>query len=143
MNIKSKLAKVISATGLLLAATLASAEVVVIVSSESSISNASAKELQQLFLGKRDYVGGVEATPIDQEEGNDVRDEFYTKVIDKSPSHLNAYWSRLIFTGKGAPPKQYFDDSEVIEVIMGDKNAVGYIDSASVTEGVKVIYTAQ
>ncbi|MCG8537807.1 MAG: phosphate ABC transporter substrate-binding protein, partial [Pseudomonadales bacterium] len=65
------------------------------------------------------------------------------KVIDKTPSQLNAYWSRLIFTGKGAPPKQYFDDAEIIEVILEDDEAVGYIDSSSVTEGLKVIFTAQ
>ena len=143
MNIKAKFAKAISTTGLLIASTFASAEVVVVVSSDSAIGNPDAQSLQQLFLGKRDYIGDASAVPIDQSEGNEARDEFYSKVIDKTPSQLNAYWSRLIFTGKGAPPKQYFDDAEIIEVILEDDEAVGYIDSSSVTEGLKVIFTAQ
>lgn len=143
MNTIAKFAKAISTTGLLIASTFASAEVVVVVSSDSAIGNPDAQSLQQLFLGKRDYIGDASAVPIDQSEGNEARDEFYSKVIDKTPSQLNAYWSRLIFTGKGAPPKQYFDDAEIIEVILEDDEAVGYIDSSSVTEGLKVIFTAQ
>ena len=143
MNTIAKFAKAISTTGLLIASTFASAEVVVVVSSDSAIGNPDAQSLQQLFLGKRDYIGDASAVPIDQAEGNEARDEFYSKVIDKTPSQLNAYWSRLIFTGKGAPPKQYFDDAEIIEVILEDDEAVGYIDSSSVTEGLKVIFTAQ
>ena len=143
MNTIAKFAEAISTTGLLIASTFASAEVVVVVSSDSAIGNPDAQSLQQLFLGKRDYIGDASAVPIDQSEGNEARDEFYSKVIDKTPSQLNAYWSRLIFTGKGAPPKQYFDDAEIIEVILEDDEAVGYIDSSSVTEGLKVIFTAQ
>ncbi|MCG8538030.1 MAG: phosphate ABC transporter substrate-binding protein, partial [Pseudomonadales bacterium] len=125
MNTIAKFAKAISTTGLLIASTFASAEVVVVVSSDSAIGNPDAQSLQQLFLGKRDYIGDASAVPIDQSEGNEARDEFYSKVIDKTPSQLNAYWSRLIFTGKGAPPKQYFDDAEIIEVILEDDEAVG------------------
>lgn len=143
MTIKLKLARVLSTAGLMMAATFASAEVVVIVNANSSINSASPGDIQQLFLGKRNDIGGVSLTPVDQSEGNDVRATFYDKVVDKTPSQLNAYWSRLIFTGKGKPPKQYFDDAEVLETVLEDEEAIGYIDSASVAEGVKVIYTAQ
>ena len=143
MTMKSKLARVLSTAGLMMAATFASAEVVVIVNASSSIGNASADDLQQVFLGKRSEIGGVSVTPVDQAEGNSAREEFYEKVVDKTPEQLNAYWSRLIFTGKGKPPKQYFDDAEVVETVLEEEDAVGYIDSSAVTEGVKVIYTAQ
>ena len=143
MTIKLKLARVLSTAGLMMAATFASAEVVVIVNANSSLNSASSGDIQQLFLGKRNDIGGVSATPVDQTEGNKARATFYAKVVDKTPSQLNAYWSRLIFTGKGKPPKQYFDDAEVLETVLEDDEAVGYIDSASVAEGVKVIYTAQ
>ena len=63
--------------------------------------------------------------------------------MDKTPSQLNAYWSRLIFTGKGKPPKQYFDDAEVLETVLEEEDSVGYIDSSSIAEGVKVIFTVQ
>jgi hypothetical protein len=143
MTIKLKLARVLSTAGLMMAATFASAEVVVIVNASSSINSATAEEIQQVFLGKRNEIGGVSVTPVDQSEGNDARDVFYEKIVDKTPSQLNAYWSRLIFTGKGKPPKQYFDDAEVLETILEEEDSVGYIDSSSVSEGIKVIFTAQ
>ena len=143
MTIKLKLARVLSTAGLMMAATFASAEVVVIVNSSSSINSATPDEIQQVFLGKRNEIGGVSVTPVDQAEGNEARETFYEKVVDKTPAQLNAYWSRLIFTGKGKPPKHYFDDAEVVETVMEEEDAVGYIDASAVTEGIKVIYTAQ
>lgn len=143
MTIKLKLARVLSTAGLMMAATFASAEVVVIVNASSSVNSATAEDIQQLFLGKRSNIGGVELTPIDQSEGNEARESFYAKVVNRTPTQLNAYWSRLIFTGKGKPPKQYFDDAEVVETVLEEEDAVGYIDSSAVTEGIKVIYSAQ
>ncbi|HAG96644.1 MAG: phosphate ABC transporter substrate-binding protein [Pseudomonadales bacterium] len=140
---KLKLARVLSTAGLMMAATFASAEVVVIVNASSPINSATAEEIQQVFLGKRNEIGGVSVTPVDHSEGNEVREVFYDKVVDKTPSQLNAYWSRLIFTGKGKPPKQYFDDAEVLETVLEEEDSVGYIDSSSIAEGVKVIFTVQ
>jgi hypothetical protein len=143
MTMKLKLARVLSTAGLMMAATFASAEVVVIVNASSPINSATAEEIQQVFLGKRNEIGGVSVTPVDHSEGNEVREVFYDKVVDKTPSQLNAYWSRLIFTGKGKPPKQYFDDAEVLETVLEEEDSVGYIDSSSIAEGVKVIFTVQ
>ncbi len=143
MTMKLRLARVLSTAGLMMAATFASAEVVVIVNANSSINSATADEIQQVFLGKRNEINGVSVTPVDQSEGNMIREEFYEKVVDKTPAQLNAYWSRLIFTGKGKPPKQYFDDAEVLETVLEEEDSVGYIDSSAVSEGIRVIYTAQ
>ncbi len=143
MTIIMKLARVLSLAGLMLAASFASAEVVVIVNQDAPINGATAADIQQLFLGKRNDINGVSLTPVDQSEGNPSRDVFYEKVIEKTPSQLNAYWSRLIFTGKAKPPKKYFDDAEVLETVMEEEDAIGYIDAAQVAEGVKVIYTVQ
>ena len=121
----------------------ASAEVVVIVNAKSPVSSSNALEIQQLYLGKTSDLSGTKMKPIDQIEGNEPRKIFYQKVIEKDAAQLNAYWSRLIFSGKGSPPKTYFDDSEVIEMVMEEKDVVGYIDAASVTEGIKVIHTVK
>jgi hypothetical protein len=94
-----------------------------------------------LFLGKSNSLGGVSLTPIDQEEGSAVRDTFYQAAAQKNPSQLNAYWARVIFTGKGQPPKAVFDDAEVKDAISKDAGLVGYIDSGAVDGSVKVILT--
>ncbi|MGB3623540.1 MAG: phosphate ABC transporter substrate-binding protein [Ketobacter sp.] len=143
MNVKTQIGRALGAVGFLIAAGFASAEVVVVVNSASAVQQASASEIQQVYLGKRNDIGGASLTPVDVSEGSEIRTIFYDKVIDKDPAQLNAYWSRLIFTGKGIPPKQYFDEAEVVEVILENEDSIGYIDAAGVTEGLRVIYTVK
>ena len=122
---------------------VAMAEVAVIVHPSNSDA-ISQGDISKIYLGKiKKFPGGKQALPLDKSEGEALRVQFLDKVVKKSEQQMKSYWSRLIFTGKGAPPKQYFDDAEIIEVILEDDEAVGYIDSSSVTEGLKVIFTAQ
>ena len=143
MNIKTQIGRALGIVGLLLAASFASAEVVVVVNAKSSLQKATAAEIQQVFLGKRNEINGASLTPVDVSEGSEARKIFYDKVIEKDQAQLNAYWSRLIFTGKGQPPKTYFDEAEVVEVILEDEDTIGYIDAANVTEGLRVVYTVK
>jgi len=116
------------------------AGVVVVVNSSVEL-NVSKADVAALFLGKKKSVAGISLVPIDQEEGAAPRDKFYQKVVNKTPAQLNAYWARIIFTGKGQPPKAAFDDAEVIEMLEKDSGMIAYIDSASVTGAVKVLLT--
>lgn len=141
MIITKKLVRLLGAAGFALATSVASAEVVVIVNSAASINSASADDVAQIFLGKRSDIGGVDLVAVDQSEGSASRNVFYDKVVQKNGSQLNAYWSRLIFTGKGAPPKQIGSDADIAEAVAMDEEAIGYVDSSAVIEGVKVIYT--
>lgn len=59
-------------------------------------------------------------------------------LVDSS-SQVNAYWSKLIFTGKGSMPTELASDAEIISTILSNQGAIGYIDSASITSDVKVI----
>ena len=118
------------------------AEVKVIVHSSVADSSASANVVSDIFLGKaKTLPSKTKVTPIDQEEDEAPRDEFYSKVVGKDASQLKAYWSRLIFTGKGQPPRSYYDDDEVIEMVMDNPNLIGYVSGDADTSGVKVLLT--
>ncbi len=75
------------------------------------------------------------------QDGTSVADEFNDKVVGKSSSQLNAYWSKLVFTGKGTPPEKLTTDQAVIDFVAANNDAIGYVDSAKVTDKVKVIAT--
>lgn len=103
----------------------------------------SSKVASKLFLGKsKKFPGGAEAVPIDQSDKSPSREEFHTKVTKKKLSQLKAYWSRVVFTGKGQPPKVVSSDAEVIELISKNPSMIGYVNSSSVTDAVKVVLTA-
>ena len=139
MRIIKQLNSTLIAASLIGFASIANAEIAIIVNQDADISRATQSDVAQLFLGKRNEIDGEVARPIDQEEGSATRTEFYQKVIGKSGAQLNAYWSRLIFTGKGMPPDKVLDDAEVIEMVSDESDLVGYVNPSAVDESVKVI----
>ncbi|MDP5136081.1 phosphate ABC transporter substrate-binding protein [Rheinheimera baltica] len=102
----------------------------------------SADDLNRLFLGRASsFADGSKATPLNLSEGQVARDEFDSKVLNRSSAQLKAYWSKLVFTGKGTPPKEMADDAAVKAAVAADPNAIGYISSGSVDGTVKVVTT--
>jgi ABC-type phosphate transport system substrate-binding protein len=115
------------------------AEVVVIVHPSNSAA-ISAKNVQRIFLGKeKKFTGGGAVKPINQAAGSDARSDFDTNIVGRSSTQVSAYWSKLVFTGKGVPPKEVADDAAVIAAVAADASAIGYIDSSSVTGDVKAL----
>jgi ABC-type phosphate transport system substrate-binding protein len=117
------------------------AEVSVIVHPSSTMSAMSEDDIARLFLGKaKNFPGGGQAVPINQDDGSAARDSFNEKVCKKKSSQYKAYWSQLVFTGKGTPPKDAGDDAAVKALIAANPSMIGYIDSSAVDASVKVVY---
>jgi ABC-type phosphate transport system substrate-binding protein len=118
------------------------AETAVIVSSSNANASLDSDTVSRIYLGKSsNFPSGDQAVPVDQSEGSATRDAFNGSVLGKSSSQLKAYWSRLIFTGKGTPPKEVGDDAAVKKLVAANPNMIGYIDSAAVDDTVKVVLT--
>lgn len=120
---------------------LASAEVAVIVSASNGNTSLDQDTIARVFLGKsKNFPDGSQAVPVDQNSGSATREAFSSTVLGKSSSQLKAYWSRLIFTGKGTPPKESGDDAAVKDLVAKNPNLIGYVDSSVVDGSVKVVY---
>jgi ABC-type phosphate transport system substrate-binding protein len=118
------------------AALPASAEIVVIVSKQNPATRMFSEQASQFFLGKSNLF-----TPVDQADGSAIRNEFYKKVADKDAAQVKALWSKLVFTGKATPPKEYPNSADVKKAVAADPKAIGYIDKSAVDDTVKVILT--
>ncbi|MBL4867779.1 MAG: hypothetical protein JKY67_15530 [Pseudomonadales bacterium] len=118
------------------------ADIAVIVSQNSPLTSATTDEISALFLAKTNRLKGVHLKPIDILSGEKIRNTFYKAVTKKSPMQMKAYWSRLIFTGKGIPPSIAESAEDVIDMIIEEPNQIGYIDIKDVNSDVKVILTA-
>jgi len=120
----------------------ATAEVVAVVSAKNPVTALSKNQIVDIFLGKVSrFPDGGQAVPIDQAEGSAARDEFYTKFSGKSPAQLKAHWSKIIFTGRGQPPREVSNGIEVKKFIARNPDAIGYIESDLVDDSVKVLLT--
>lgn len=120
---------------------IAVADVAVIVH-PSNNNTLDASELSRIFLGKvKNFPDGSQAVPINQSDESPATDEFNSKVLSKSSSQLKAYWSKLVFTGKGTPPKAVTGDSDALSLVSSNPNIIGYVDASKVDASVKVIAT--
>lgn len=96
------------------------------------------EQIANLYLGR-----SVELHLLDLPEGNTTRDTFYKKATERGPAQVKATWSRLVFTGRGSPPKEVADAAAVKKAVAADPKAVGYIDKAAVDATVKVVLTLE
>jgi ABC-type phosphate transport system substrate-binding protein len=114
------------------------AELVIIVNPQNPATRMFPSQAAQFFLG-----GSVLFTPIEQPENSAIRAEFYKKVLEKEPAQVQAIWSKIVFTGKGKPPKELKSSAEVKKAVSESPNAIGYIEKSAVDDSVKVIATVQ
>lgn len=129
--------KAVLAIALLLAATQAHSEVVVVVVVNAGTSAApSQSDVANIFLGKDTRLKG-----IDQAGWNPTKEKFYGSVTGKNESQLKSYWSGLVFTGKGQPLRSAADDAAVVALVAEESNAIGYVDRNAVNDKVKVLFT--
>jgi ABC-type phosphate transport system substrate-binding protein len=120
------------------------ADEVAVVSTKSTVTTLSKSQVADIFFGKTTrFPDGSQAVPIDQSEGTLARDEFYTWIAGKSAAQMKAYWSKIIFTGRGQPPKAAASSSETKKLIVANPNTIGYIEPKLVDDTVRVVTVTQ
>jgi ABC-type phosphate transport system substrate-binding protein len=114
--------------------------VVAVVSAKSPVTALNTVQVADIFLGKTSrFPDGTQAVPIDQNEDSPARDRFYAQFTGKSPAQVKAHWSKIIFTGRGQPPRQASTGLEARRMVAENPNAIGYIDPALVDNSVRVL----
>lgn len=117
------------------------AEVMIVVH-PSNANSLDQQKVVRLFTGKsKTFPDGSQAIPINQSESTATTEEFNAKVLGRSSSQLKSYWSKLVFTGKGTPPKEVSSDQEVIDLVAANPNVIGYVSAGTATDSVKVLLT--
>jgi ABC-type phosphate transport system substrate-binding protein len=138
MNIRTQ--QLLAGLALTLLAPLAQAQVAVIVNPKNGTASMTADQVSAIFLGKSSALpGGGTAAAADLPESAATREAFYTKVTGKQSAQVKAAWSRIVFSGKGTPPKELASAAEVKKFVAGNPDAIGYIEKSAVDGTVKVV----
>lgn len=116
------------------------AEVVVVVAQNSAITSLSENQLRQLYLEGSGRIAGNSVKALDLPEGNQTRKEFYQAAVGKTPAQMKSYWARMIFTGRGVPPRMVSGDRAMQVMLENNPELVGYLPVNQVTSGLKVLY---
>ena len=116
-------------------------KIVVVTNPNNDVQVLDKKGLIDLFMGKYSaFPNGKQATPIDIDRDDKLKGQFYKSLVGLPLARVNAYWSRLKFSGRVKPPaiEQTIDD--VMQRLEEDESALAYVYESYVTDKMKVVY---
>jgi ABC-type phosphate transport system substrate-binding protein len=115
-------------------------DLVVVVSARSPIEALQPDQVAAIFLGQAPrFPNGAVATALDQPIGSPERDGFYLRVAGKTPALLKAHWSKMVFTGRGQPPRELPGSAAVRKAVAEDPGLIGYIERAALDPSVRQV----
>ena len=127
---------VVAATLVFSAASLANVAVIVHPSNGAALSQ---DDLNKIYMGRsKSFADGKAAEAVNLADSVAARADFDQKALGRSSSQMKAYWSKLVFTGKGTPPKELGSEQEVLDYVANTPGAIGYVSASAVNDKVKV-----
>jgi len=114
---------------------------VIVVNKNNPVEQLSRSELIDLFMGK--YVAfpnDVKAIPVELDGEQNIKIHFYKELVGMPLARVNAYWSRLRFTGRKRAAVFKSNEEDLIAFIMANDQAIGYLPESLITADLKVVY---
>lgn len=99
-----------------LAASRGATEVVVVISSKNDVEILDRSTKKNSYLGTQARLPErTTAVRLELPEGSTERIEFYFEPGEMSAAHIKARWARLIFTGRGRPPRTLANSEALVD----------------------------
>lgn len=119
----------------------AHADLVVVAHPHSGIERLTQEDVVNIYLGRyRRLPSGVTAEPLDQPVESETRSRFYRQLVNKSLAEINAYWARLVFSGKTRPPQVVEDAGHALRYVATQPGAMAYVERAQADARVKIVF---
>ena len=117
------------------------ADWVLVASSKAGITRLTQDEVTNIYLGRyRRLDSGLTAEPIDQPVDSALKTSFYRHLVGKSLPEINAYWARLVFSGKTQPPRTVANSEEALQFVSRHPGALAYIEQSKVDGRVIIVF---
>lgn len=124
----------------LLAAIPGHAEIAIVAGKASPLEKLSEREVADIFLARTTQLpDGSRVKPVELREST-YKADFYRGISGKTLPQMSSYWTTLIFTGKGRPPKGIDALGGLIEQLNRDPHAVAYLPASQIGDSLKVLY---
>ena len=116
-------------------------EVKVVVHATNAVDSLTKAKVADLFLKRvTRWENGRAVTPVDQSEKNAARIVFTKELLGKEVLWVKSYWQKMIFSGRATPPAELSSDSQVLELVRTNADAIGYIqETTAIPAGVKAL----
>jgi hypothetical protein len=118
----------------------APADLVVIAHPSACAERISRKDVVNIYMGRlRELPCGQAAQPLDLPRDGEETAGFYRLLVGKSISEINAYWARLLFSGRTQPPEVRATQDEMLDFVARTPQAIGYVDRSRVDDRVRIL----
>lgn len=112
---------------------------VLAVHQDNDVSQLEKKDVIDIYMGRfSTFPNGKSVRPIDFPVNSIERSTFYQVLVGKTERKIDAYWSRLLFSGRATPPVEADSKEEVIELL--SESTIIYLHKGDVTEEMKIVY---
>lgn len=102
----------------------------VIVHPSNPVKSLSPTIVSRFFLEhKPTWPDGTPVKPIDLTPDSLLRSEFSVEILGRDVAAVRAHWRRLIFQGSGVPPPTRKSESEIVQFVSSNHNAIGYVST--------------
>ncbi len=126
---------------LMLLAPHAAADLVVVANPKSGIERLSQDEVINIYLGRyRRLASGITAEPVDLAGDVEQKARFYRRLVGKTQAEINAYWARLIFSGRTRPPQVAENVEAALDYVAARPGALAYVERAQVDKRVRIVF---
>lgn len=116
------------------------ADLVLVAHSDAEVDKISREDAINIYMGRlRRFPSGPVAQPLDLLPASPEKALFYHRLVNKELADIDAYWARLVFSGRTSPPPALANQEAVLERVARDRNAIGYLDRTRVDGRVKII----
>lgn len=119
-----------------------STPLVVVVNKDSKVNSLTKSQVIDIYMGRyRTFPNGEPVKPLDYAPKSDYKMDFYKKLVNRNEAKIDAYWARLLFSGRATPPKSISNLDNMLETLRTSINVLGYIPASEVDNTVKVVFS--
>ncbi|MEZ8824303.1 hypothetical protein AB6E04_08060 [Vibrio amylolyticus] len=113
-----------------------------IVSLNHDFPSLRSSQVKMLYRGRLTSINGTRTRLVDLPAVSNQREEFYLKILGKSPSQMNAIWARQSFSGKAKAPFELKTENplDVIQWLNKHQNGIAYLPINNVTIDMNILY---
>ncbi len=117
----------------------ASADVIIIINNNSPDNNLSKNDIKKIYSGHMTKWSNNDTIILTVLPKAEFHKKFLREFVKKTPSQFNATWKKMVFTGKGRPPKSFKTIEAMVNYVAETDGAIGYVIADVNPDKVKII----
>lgn len=120
---------------------LAEPRIAVIIHPNSAFAELTRKQILDIYMGRLlNLPNNTIPLPFDLQATSPLREQFYEKLAERPLAQINAYWARLMFSGRATPPRMLPDPLGMLQVVSQNRDAIGYVREDMINASVRVLF---